>query len=191
MAEIALAQQVEQTTKIAERLKELINAADYPAIEALFNKEMSDALPLEKSRAFFEGLTQQFGKIKLLDAPKLVPPAVIFPTRFERGILDMQIVLDDHDKIAGLVFKPQVTTTPAPERHRTELSLPFRGRWLVFWGGDTKALNQHHDMPNQRFAFDFLGVDEKGRTQRGESNKKGTRTTLPSVGKCSRRRTAR
>jgi murein DD-endopeptidase MepM/ murein hydrolase activator NlpD len=51
------------------------------------------------------------------------------------------------------------------------LSLPFKGRWLVFWGGDTRELNQHHDVPNQRFAFDLLGVDEDGNTQRGEGTR--------------------
>src|SRR5881397_2661180 len=81
LAEMGIAQQVEPTTKVARRLTELINAADYPAIEALFNKEMSDALPLEKSRAFFEGLTQQFGKIKTLDAPRVVPPVLVFHSR--------------------------------------------------------------------------------------------------------------
>jgi len=42
---------------------------------------------------------------------------------------------------------------------------------LVFWGGDTKALNPHHDVPNQRYAFDLERVDERGRTRRGESDK--------------------
>jgi murein DD-endopeptidase MepM/ murein hydrolase activator NlpD len=39
---------------------------------------------------------------------------------------------------------------------------------LVFWGGDTRELNHHHDSPNQRFAFDFLIVDKAGRSHRGE-----------------------
>ena len=40
---------------------------------------------------------------------------------------------------------------------------------MVFWGGDTKELNQHHDVPNQRFAFDFLGANEEGKTRKGEN----------------------
>jgi murein DD-endopeptidase MepM/ murein hydrolase activator NlpD len=50
------------------------------------------------------------------------------------------------------------------------LSLPFKGRWLAVWGGDTKELNQHHDVPNQRFAFDFLGVDDSGKTRKGQAH---------------------
>jgi murein DD-endopeptidase MepM/ murein hydrolase activator NlpD len=86
-------------------------------------------------------------------------------------VLDLQIALDDRDKIAGLYLKPHTPTKPAPTKHQTELSLPFRGRWLVFWGGDTRELNYHHDTPNQRFAFDLLGVGEDGKTHRGSGKK--------------------
>jgi murein DD-endopeptidase MepM/ murein hydrolase activator NlpD len=51
------------------------------------------------------------------------------------------------------------------------LSLPFRGPWQVVWGGDTRGQNQHHDVPNQKFAFDLLGVGPDGKTQRGEGKK--------------------
>jgi murein DD-endopeptidase MepM/ murein hydrolase activator NlpD len=56
------------------------------------------------------------------------------------------------------------------ERHQTELSLPFKGKWLVLWGGDTKELNQHHDVANQRFAFDFVVADETGKTHKGDGS---------------------
>ena len=67
---------------------------------------------------------------------------------------------------------PRAATKLAPEKHQTQLSLPFKGRWLVFWGGDTPELNQqHHDVPNQRFAFDLLGVGEDGNTVRGDGSR--------------------
>ena len=54
------------------------------------------------------------------------------------------------------------------KRCRTRLSLPFTGEWLVGWGGDTKRLNIHHDVPNQRVAFDFVIVDGSGNSHRGQ-----------------------
>jgi hypothetical protein len=170
-ASFAAAQDIEAHIRMANRLVELINAADYSAIEALYNEEMSTALPLDKTTAFFKGLIQQMGKIQKLGEPKTVPPAVLFPAQFERGILDMQIALDQRDKIAGLYFKPHLDSKPAPKKHQTELSLPFKGRWVVVWGGDTKELNQHHDVPNQRFAFDLLGAGKEGETHRGKGDK--------------------
>ncbi len=59
-------------------------------------------------------------------------------------------------------------TIPVPDKHETKLRLPFDGNWLVFWGGDTKELNQHHDAPNQKYAFDFVIVDSNGKSHKGE-----------------------
>jgi len=154
--------------KVVNRMVKAINDANYPGIQADFSKIMLDAFPLEKLTPFFQGLSAEYGKNQKLDRPRYTPPnQVVFPAHFERGILDIKIVLDDQNKIIGLWFLPHTADIPMPEKNKTELSLPFKGRWLVVWGGDTKELNQHHDTPNQRFAFDFLGVDENGKTRKG------------------------
>jgi len=167
----ASGQGADRSTKVANQLVELINTADYAGIQTKFNKEMDAALPQEKSRAFFIGLTQQMGKLQKLGDPQPIGGALVFPAKFEKGTLDMQIVLDSRGLIAGLSFKPHVATKPALEKHQTQLSLPLKGSWLVFWGGDTRELNQHHDVPNQRFALDLLGVGEGGKTQQGEGSR--------------------
>jgi murein DD-endopeptidase MepM/ murein hydrolase activator NlpD len=170
-SQVAFGQATERAAKVAAELVALVNAGDYAGIQSKFNKEMAAALPLDKSREFFQGLTRQLGKIENLGEPQAVGGAVIFPARFEKGLLDMQIVLDGSSLIAGLLFKPHVETKRAPEKHQTPLSLPFKGRWLVFWGGDTRELNYHHDVPNQRFALDLLGVGDDGKTRRGDGKR--------------------
>lgn len=42
------------------------------------------------------------------------------------------------------------------ERNATKLLLPFNGTWTIFWGGDTKALNQHNGVKFQQYAFDVV-----------------------------------
>ena len=152
--------------KVVGKMVEAINNADYPGIQRDFSQIMLEALPLEKSTVFFKDLSAQHGKIKKLDPPRLTPPdQATFLLYFEQGILDIKIVLDQQDKIIGLWFLPHV-----PDKHQTKLDLPFKGRWLVFWGGDTKELNQHHDTTNQRFAFDFLGAGNDGKTRKGDGS---------------------
>ncbi|MDB5164852.1 MAG: peptidase family [Candidatus Saccharibacteria bacterium] len=54
--------------------------------------------------------------------------------------------------------------------NQTELQLPFDGDWLCHWGGETKALNYHRaaeNAPDQRFAFDFVKVDDFRNMYRG------------------------
>ena len=157
---------------IAERVVDAINKEDYKAVRQDFGKAMLKAFPEDEAKAFFGGLRGQLGKIKRLGQPRYNPPnQAVIPAHFERGILDIKLVLDEDDEIIGLWFLPHVADIPVPERNETVLSLPFNGRWLVMWGGDTKELNYHHDVPNQKFAFDFLGVGENGKTRKGEGAK--------------------
>ncbi len=55
---------------------------------------------------------------------------------------------------------------------KTALSLPFKGTWLVVWGGNTRRLNHHHEIPNQRFAFDFSIVGKNGKSYRHRGKKR-------------------
>jgi murein DD-endopeptidase MepM/ murein hydrolase activator NlpD len=155
--------------KVVNRMVKAINDANWSAVQADFGKVVLDAFPLEKSTPFFQGLAAQYGKIEKLDAVRYTPHnQAIFPANFERGILDIKVVLDGQDKIIGLWFLPHTPDVPPVEKHQTQLALPFKGKWLVVWGGDTKELNQHHDVPNQQFAFDFLGADNDGKTRKGD-----------------------
>lgn len=157
--------------EVVQRMVSAINEKDYARIGSDFDQTMEDFFPLEKRKPFFEDLAAQYGKIQKLDKPRTAQPGqAIFVAHCERGKLDITVWLSDDDKVIGLLFLPHTADIPVPEKHETKLSLPFKGRWLVVWGGDTKELNQHHDTPNQRFAFDFLGADEHGKTRKGEAH---------------------
>ncbi|MBN1588264.1 MAG: peptidoglycan DD-metalloendopeptidase family protein [Pirellulales bacterium] len=157
---------------VADRMVKAINEQDYPGIQQDFGKVVLDGFPLEKSKPFFKKLVTDCGKIEKLDPPRLIPPdQAIFAVHFERAVLDLKIVLDGEDKITGLWFHPPTPAIPVPEKHATVLRLPFEECWKVAWGGDTKELNQHHDCPNQKFAFDFLVVDEHGKTHANDGTK--------------------
>lgn len=155
--------------RVAARVMELGSAGRYAEFDALFDATMRTAFPKEKRREFFEGLRAELGAFKSLDAARLSPGlSALVPVRFERGVLDMKLVLDGQDRLAGLFFLPHAEALPAPERNTVALRPPFRGAWLTFWGGDTREQNAHLDHPNQRGAFDFLGVGPDGKTARGE-----------------------
>ena len=162
-------QPAERFEKVVSTMVKAINEKDYAGTGKDFDQSMEDFFPLEKRKPFFENISTQYGKIEKLDKPRLTPPyQAIFVAHCERGKLDIQVWLDEKDKIIGLLFQPHKPAIPVPEKNETRLSLPFSGRWLVAWGGDTNELNQHHDVPNQRFAFDFLGANEEGETHKGE-----------------------
>ena len=103
-------------------------------------------------------ISGNLGKINKLEPPQFKSASVaVLAAHCERGTLDFTLTLDDRGRVAGMLFRPR-SDLPIPERNQTKLALPFNGRWLVVWGGDTAELNPHHDDPAQRFAFDLLGV---------------------------------
>ena len=109
----AWGQEMNRYTKVANQLVELINAGDYAGIQTNFNQQMAAALPLDKSSAFFAGLTRQFGKIEKLGEPQSVGEALVYPATFEKGTLDMQLVLEgQRELVAGLMFKPHAAAKP-------------------------------------------------------------------------------
>jgi hypothetical protein len=151
--------------EVVQRLRQAINVQDYAAIRQDFNQAMLDDLTPDKSKQFFSSLVSQCGKIEKLDAPRLTAPnRAVIAAHCLRRDLDITVVLDEHDKIAGLTFLPSTPPIPVPDRLVTSFQLPFAGQWLVYWGGDSAEQNHHHPSRNQRFAFDFLVVDAAGRS---------------------------
>jgi len=154
--------------KVTQRLVQAINAQDYPAARQDFSPALSKVLTPEKSKQIFTDAMNRFGKIEKLDSPRQpAPNQTVFLARCARGDIDITIVLDEQGKLAALWLSSAV---PVPDKPATSFRLPFEGRWLVLWGGDRRELNRHHDSPGQRFAFDFLVVDEAGRSHQGEGH---------------------
>lgn len=156
--------------KLAAKIVASFNAGDFTGMQSDFSREMLKVVPLPELARFSRQLTTQSGRIQKLDPPRFpAPDTAIFTTRFEHGVLDMILTLDAGNKIIRLELVPTASaperdTTTAPERNTTTLSLPFRDGWFVGWGGDTREMNSHHDIPNQRFAYDFVVVDGSGKT---------------------------
>lgn len=169
-AGIAVAQEsTERFKEVTQLLVQAVNARDDAAIRREFSEEMLKALPSDVAKQFFTKVVNQFGKIEKVDSPRhTAPNRAVVLAHCESGDLEVTVMLDEHGKIAGLSLLPPTRAIPVPDRLATSFRLPFEGRWLVLWGGDSKELNRHHDQRYQRFAFDFVVVDDGGRSHRGE-----------------------
>ena len=161
----------ENVKKTAELFVSAYNAKDYAQIGQQFNVQMKAAVPTDKLNKFLDDLHADSGKITKLGAPNFnAPNEAAFPADFERGKWVLFVTLDAEGKIAGLRVAPPAKPKTT-SRNKTKLILPFKGEWLVVWGGDTPAQNQHQDAPNQRFAFDILKMDASGKTHQGDGSK--------------------
>jgi hypothetical protein len=157
--------------KVANGMTQAINKADYEGLRADFNDTMLQAFPVSRCKQFFTGLTGAFGKFKSLGAPRFeTADRAVFVARCDRGTLDFTLMLDGKGRVAAMKFVQHVDES-VPDRNEVQLSLPFKGRWLVVWGGDTEELNHHHNIPSQRFAFDLIGAGPEDKTHKANASR--------------------
>jgi len=54
---------------------------------------------------------------------------------------------------------------------KVQYILPFEGEWTVINGGCEKEFSHSWSIPTQRYAYDFVIMDDDGKTYRGDSDK--------------------
>lgn len=158
--------------RITDKFEAYYNAEKYDSIFVMFSTEMAHFLPLDKTIAFLHGLNTQAGKITKRQFVNYQSAYASYKTTFERGLLTLNISIDNDSKINGLFIKPFTEDhLPTMERNLTKLILPFNDEWTLVWGGDTKALNYHVENQAQKNAFDFVVMDSNGKSYQSDGQR--------------------
>ena len=87
---------------IADSFEVHFNSNNFEAIFDNFSPEMQTALPVNKTKDFFNGLKQQAGKITKREFVKYEDYYASYKTVFERAIFSVNISVDNNSKINGL-----------------------------------------------------------------------------------------
>jgi len=162
---LTIAQTEKSTYKVvAGEFEKNYNAGSFEAIFSMFSSNMKIAVPLDKFAPFLTNLKSQVGKITKREFISYKNGTVaVYKTTFERATYALNLSIDNNSKINGFAVTPfKDETLPKMERNKTQLILPFKEEWSVFWGGDTKKLNYHVVSQAEKNAFDFVIRDEKG-----------------------------
>jgi len=190
-ANLTFAQTETATSKmVAEEFEKNYNANNFETIFSMFSSDMKIAVPLNKITDFLTNLKSQAGNITKREFVRYQNGSVaLYKTNFERTLFALNISVDNNSKINGFsvtLFKD--SSLPKIERNTTQLILPFKDEWTVFWGGDTKELNYHVISQAEKNAFDFVIKDEKGNSFKtdGQTNEDyyafGKEMIAPSAG---------
>jgi hypothetical protein len=157
-----------------DRVLALMTAGDAEGLYRLYDAAMKAAFSPESTAAFVQQVLREKGAWhKATREPGHASDRhAVWHVLADRGTWKLEIALDEAGSISGLgVTQP---TAPAPPVARSDvpLSLPFRGEWFVVWGGDTRQVNHHADVPDQRRAADLLmrGPDQKTYRTDGKTN---------------------
>lgn len=95
--------------------------------------------------------------------------------RFDKLPVPVHVVwtFESEESIGGFSVKPEqkeAATRFLDYSPKTELRLPFSDEWYVFWGGRDVIRNYHAAAKDQRFAYDFLAVED-GSTHSGDGSR--------------------
>jgi hypothetical protein len=157
---------------VAQELLNAINAKEAGPLVARFSGPMRNALPLEKAGPWLVSVRDLKGKIlSLAREPGGNDRGAAFRFKAEKGEWRVQLQLDGEGRILGLRVNDPPPPDPPVAKSTLPLGLPFRGQWMVFWGGDTLEVNQHLPHKSQRRAADLMMVDATGKTFRGDGKK--------------------
>ncbi|MFS4455938.1 DUF3887 domain-containing protein [Maribacter sp. 2304DJ31-5] len=160
---------------IAKRFMDLYNGSDYDGIFKLFDADMKKALPQERTLQFFsDNVNRNMGAIKTMELNRLHNGAHVYRTIFDKALADISISLNPNNEINGLYISPvRNIENPILERNTTQMILPFKEEWFVFWGGTTVEQNYHINYDDQKYAYDILmvkdGVSYQGDAKKNES----------------------
>jgi murein DD-endopeptidase MepM/ murein hydrolase activator NlpD len=158
---------------VERSLIDKIVARDAKGLHALFSAPMKQALPEQKTAAFIDGLLGAKGPLVAVEraAGSTRARHGVYVVKAERGAWQLTLDVDDAGPVLGMSFGEPPPPEPPVAKSPRLVDLPFRGRWSVFWGGDTVEKNKHVPFKSQRRAADLVIVDEKGSTHRGDGKK--------------------
>src|SRR4051812_7003313 len=157
---------------VREKIVTALNAGDGNALFALLDEEMRKVLPKDKAQPFAAGVRQARGKITAAKPIKAGSRNAVYLLTAERGQWSLSIDLDEEGRVAGLLITDPPAAPPSVATSDIPIGLPFKGRWFVFWGGDTLKLNHHVESQTQRRAADLIIVGDDGKSYRtdGKAN---------------------
>src|SRR5687768_11996015 len=155
---------------VISRFEESYNKGNYDSIFYMFSSQMKKELSLEKTIKFLSETKSMGGKMLSKKFEGLESSYATYKAVFERRTYSFYLSLDNNSKINGFYIQPYIPNDlPKLQRNSTKLILPFANTWTVLWGGDTKELNYHIEVPAQKAAFDFIITDTSGKSYKTDS----------------------
>ena len=159
--------------EVAKEVVGSINDKNPNRLFALLDSDMRAVLPLPEAGALVQQVRESKGAIvSSTREADTKSGAAVYRFKAERGEWVLELTIGTDGRIAGMNI-----TNPAPRDPEVAVSalpmeLPFRGQWLVVWGGGSPSTNGAHLLhKSQRRAADLVKVDGQGKTHSGDGKK--------------------
>jgi murein DD-endopeptidase MepM/ murein hydrolase activator NlpD len=156
--------EIKTDQQVIAAFQRLFNDGKYDSIAASFAPETKVNMPPEKTIAFLTQLSKRLGRIKKSIFERYDFGFAQYKAEMDLGDVTLALASNGKGEITGLFAKPYQVPVIKMPRNLTPMSLPFKGKWTVFWGGDTKEQNYHVVVNFQKNAFDLVVNGENGKS---------------------------
>tara|TARA_R100000935_G_scaffold58415_2_gene95422 strand:+ start:109273 stop:110241 length:969 start_codon:yes stop_codon:yes gene_type:complete len=147
------------------KLQDYYNAGKNDSIHGMLSESFQQKVSPAAMHQLLSTFQKNFGNFTSFSFVEGQDGRDTFIGTFENGRQNIAVYVNEHNKVAGLLFKPIESDEPAKfERNSTKLQLPFDGEWMTYWGGTEKRQNYHVTTRVQQGAFDFLKLGKNNRS---------------------------
>lgn len=151
-----------------KELTDVLLNGDYERVHSQMSKSFQDEVPLEQLQELGEEFNASVTSYTLQSELPFGNGAEKYVWGDESGSKGIVAVFDKNDIIQGLQMMPLASYPETDEVYtETVFDLPFQDEWFVIWGGTNSLINYHYDYENQRYAYDFVVMNE-GRSYDGD-----------------------
>lgn len=134
---------------------------DYEQVYSQMSKAFQDEVTLKQLRELGDDFNQDVISYKLQSELPYSNGVRQYAWTDDSGSKGMVAVFDEADVIQGLQIMPLTNYPETDEVYtKTVMDLPFHDTWFVLWGGTNSLVNYHYDYENQRYAYDFVIMNE-------------------------------
>ncbi len=144
-----------------ERIPDALLAGQTKQVYAQFTPEFQQDITEQQLAATTKQVLQNIKAFIPLGQPQEMNGNTIHQWLSDTGKIGLIAAVNDNGRISGMTVKA-VETFPDTDNKltRTTYHLPFDGDWFVFWGGNTVMQNYHYEVPEQRYAYDFIQMKD-------------------------------
>ncbi|GAB3046864.1 M23 family metallopeptidase [Virgibacillus ainsalahensis] len=154
-----------------EELSDVFLEGDYERMYGQMSKAFQDEVSLEQLQEIGEEFNKGVTTYTLQSEVPYVDGGQQYVWTDDSGSKGMVAVFDEHDILQGFQVMPLAVYPKTDEVYtETVFDLPFQDEWFVVWGGTNSLLNYHYEYENQRYAYDFLIMNENS-TYEGDPTK--------------------
>ena len=145
-----------------ESFAEAFRKGDYEQVYGQLSESFQKEVSVKELKSLGDDFHKDISTYVLQSKMPYGDDAVQYVWTDDSGTKGLIAVFDEEKIVQGLQIMPLEIYPDTDEVYtKTKFNMPFEHNWFVFWGGINPLVNYHYEYENQRYAYDFVKMEEQ------------------------------